>query len=349
MHTRPRVLVLGDPQGWALLGSRFDATPVRDVPTADAALIVSASGQLDKATVGAVQALRARRVPILVVAGRRTADLRQCSLTPAHGGAMTLTLPAGSAPRALFAALGAKLPPPPPPAPPPASPPVKPAAAVEAPFPSPAAAVGTVAAEAAVETAAIVAETEVAPGGTGEGKPATARKAKPAAAEPSPEQAELAERLLQRYARKATPGAVATLAPHLTLGAWSREEELRREVLAAMVAQGVGLTDVGIATRLREAHGRRERNAARRAEGSRVGKDPVMGRLARMAAEEAVTRTGQGLRWREMAVELGLTRAGQGVIARWLREGWLAEEGSPARLIPGRRTNVHGSERPTST
>ena len=50
MNTRPRVLVLGDPQGWALLGSRFDATPVRDVPTADAALIVSASGQLDKAT-----------------------------------------------------------------------------------------------------------------------------------------------------------------------------------------------------------------------------------------------------------------------------------------------------------
>ena len=125
MSTRPRVLVLGDPQGWALLGSRFDATPVRDVPTADAALIVSASGQLDKATVGAVLALRGRRVPILVVAGRRTADLRQCSLTPAPGGAMTLTLPAGSAPRALFAALGAKLPPPPPPAPPPASPPVK--------------------------------------------------------------------------------------------------------------------------------------------------------------------------------------------------------------------------------
>ena len=345
MSTRPRVLVLGDPQGWALLGSRFDATPVRDVPTADAALIVSASGQLDKATVGAVQALRARRVPILVVAGRRTADLRQCSLTPAHGGAMTLTLPAGSAPRALVAALGAKLPPPAPPA----SPPVQPAAAVEAPFPSPAAAVGTVAAEAAVETAALVAETEVAPGGTGEGKPATARKAKPAAAEPSPEQAELAERLLQRYAREATPGAVATLAPHLTLGAWNREEELRREVLATMVAQGVGLTDAGIATRLREAHGRRERTAARRAEGHRVGQDPVMGGLARMAAEEAVTRTGQGLRWREMAAELGLTRAGQGVIARWLREGWLAEEGSPARLIPGRRTNVHGSERPTST
>ena len=155
--------------------------------------------------------------------------------------------------------------------------------------------------------------------------------------------------MLQRYAREATPGAVATLAPHLTLGAWSREEELRREVLATMVAQGVGLTDAGIATRLREAHGRRERNAARRAEGNRVGKDPVMGGLARMAAEEAVTRTGQGLRWREMAVELGLTRAGQGVIARWLREGWLAEEGSPARLIPGRRTDVNGSERPTST
>ena len=49
-----------------------------------------------------------------------------------------------------------------------------------------------------------------------------------------------------------------------------------------MVAQGVGLTDAGIATRLREAHGRRERNAARRAEGNRVGKDPVMGGLARM-------------------------------------------------------------------
>jgi hypothetical protein len=61
MSTRPRVLVLGDPQGWALLGSRFDATPVRDVPTADAALIVSASGRLDKATVGAVLAARARR------------------------------------------------------------------------------------------------------------------------------------------------------------------------------------------------------------------------------------------------------------------------------------------------
>jgi len=44
--------------------------------------------------------------------------------------------------------------------------------------------------------------------------------------------------------------------------------------------------------------GRRERNAARRAEGNRVGKDPVMGGLARMAAEEAVTRTGQGLRIR---------------------------------------------------
>ena len=194
-----------------------------------------------------------------------------------------------------------------------------------------------------------MAETEVAPAGTGEGKPAMARKAKPATAEPSPEQAELAERLLQRYAREATPGAVATLAPHLTLGAWSREEELRREVLATMVAQGVGLTDAGIATRLREAHGRRERNAARRAEGNRVGKDPVMGGLARMAAEEAVTRTGQGLRWREMAVELGLTRAGQGVIARWLREGWLAEEGSPARPVPGRRTDVNGNEPPTST
>jgi len=60
-----------------------------------------------------------------------------------------------------------------------------------------------------------VAETEVAPAGTGEGKPAMARKAKPATAEPSPEQAELAERLLQRYAREATPGAVATLAAPL--------------------------------------------------------------------------------------------------------------------------------------
>ena len=127
----------------------------------------------------------------------------------------------------------------------------------------------------------------------GEAKPAKARKAKPAAAEPSPEQAELAERLLQRYTREATQGAIATLAPHLTLGGWNREEELRREVLATMVAQGVGLTDVGIATRLRESHGRLERTAARRAEGNRVGKDPVVGGLARMAAEEAVTRTGR--------------------------------------------------------
>jgi hypothetical protein len=67
MSTRPRVLVLGDPQGWALLGSRFDATPVRDVPTADAALIVSASGQLDKATVGAVLAARASTTAALTV------------------------------------------------------------------------------------------------------------------------------------------------------------------------------------------------------------------------------------------------------------------------------------------